>query len=185
AYPSDSAFINELFARFSHPSIDTLLTETHRVFGNGEELKSQFERAFKNLKYYYPQFIPPKIQTVISGLETDVMVTDSLVIVGLDYFLGEGARYRPDMYDYMQKRYHKNFVLPSVILLYGISERFNKTKPDDKTALADMIAYGKAYTFTQHVLPCIPDSVLTGYTQREIDGAIYNESKIWKKMIED
>ena len=53
AYPSDSAFINELFVRFTHPSIDTLLTETHRVFGNGEELKSEFEAAFKNLKYYF------------------------------------------------------------------------------------------------------------------------------------
>jgi hypothetical protein len=185
AYPSDSVFINDLFARFTHPSIDSLLIETHQVFGNGNELKSQFEAAFKNLKYYYPQFTAPKIQTVISGLETDVMVTDSLVIIGLDYFLGDGARFRPNMYEYMLKRYHKNFVLPSVILLYGISERFNKTKPDDKTALADMIAYGKAYTFTKHILPCVPDSVLTGYTQREIDGVIFNETKIWKKMIED
>lgn len=185
AYPNDSAFINELFVRFSHPSIDTLLMETHRVFGNGDELKSQFTEAFKNLKYYYPDFNPPKIITMISGLETDVMVTDSLVIIGLDYFLGEGTQYRPNMYDYMLKRYHKNFVVPSVVLLYGISERYNKISATDKTVLADMIAYGKAYTFTKHILPCTPDSVLTGYTQREIDGAFFNEATIWKKMIED
>jgi hypothetical protein len=184
AYPSDSAFINELFNRFSHPSIDTLLVETHRVFGNGDELKSQFAEAFKNIKYYYPEFNPPKIQTVISGLETDVVVTDSVVIIGLDYFLGEGARFKPNMYEYLAKRYHKNFVVPSVVLLFGISERFNKTNAEDKTVIADMIAYGKAYTFTKHMLPCTPDSVLTGYTQREIDGAFYNEATIWKKMIE-
>jgi hypothetical protein len=184
-YPSDSAFINELVNRFTHPSFDTLLMETHRVFGNGDDLKNQFSAAFKNLKYYYPEFNPPKIQVVISGLETDVMVTDSLIIVGLDYFLGEGAKFRPNMYEYMLKRYHKNFVVPSVILLYGISERYNKTNPADKTVLADMIAYGKAYAFTKHILPCMPDSVLTGYTQKEIEGAFYNEQTIWKRMLED
>jgi hypothetical protein len=185
AYPSDSTFINELFRRVTHPSFDTLLMEVHRVFGNNDELKDQFSAAFKNLKLYYPDFNPPKIQTVISGLETDVLISDSLVIVGLDYFLGDGAKYRPNMYEYMLKRYHKNFVVPSVVLLYGISERFNKTNVADKTILADMVAYGKAYAFARHILPSTPDSVLTGYTQKEIDGVLYNEQAIWKRMIED
>jgi hypothetical protein len=185
AYPSDSVFINELYNRFSHPAFDTLLMETHRVFGDGSELKKQFETAFKNIKFYYPDFTPPRVQTIISGLETDVMVTDSLVVIGLDYFLGEGARFKPNMYEYMQKRYHKDFVVPSVVLLYGISGKYNKTNMDDKTVLADMVGYGKAYAFTKHVLPCTPDTTLIGYTQREIDGTLYNEQKIWKRMIED
>ena len=185
AYPDDSVFIDRLFKKFTHPSFDTLLMEVHRVFGNGNELKGQFEEAFKNLKYYYPDFNSPKIQTVISGLETDVIITDSLVIIGLDHFLGEGAKFKLNMYDYLAKRYHKDFVVPSVVLLYGISDRYNPTKTEDKTVLADMIAYGKAYAFTKHILPCTPDSVLTGYTQREIDGAFYNEKTIWKKMLDD
>src|ERR1041385_3833725 len=35
-YPSDSAFINQLFRRFIHPSFDTLLMETKKVFGDGQ-----------------------------------------------------------------------------------------------------------------------------------------------------
>src|SRR4051812_34030593 len=45
AYPSDSAFINDRYARFTNPAIDTLLIETHRIFGNGLELKKSFEEA--------------------------------------------------------------------------------------------------------------------------------------------
>lgn len=185
AYANDSAFINGLFDKFSHPAFDTLLIETRKVFGDGDELKNQFATAFKNIKYYYPDFSPPKIQTVISGLETDVMITDSLVIIGLDYFLGADAKYKPNMYDYILRRYHKDFVVPSVVLLIGISEKFNKTNMEDKTVLADMMAYGKAYTFTKRIMPCTPDSVLIGYTQKEIEGAIYNEATIWKRMIDD
>jgi len=185
AYPNDSVFINTLYQRFNHPAIDTLLMETHEIFGNGEELKNQFLTAFKNLKYYYPEFAPPKIQTLISGLETDIIITDSLVIVGLDFFLGEGASYKPNMYDYILRRYNKYFIVPSVMLLYGISEDFNKTDLKDNSVLSDMVAYGKAYAFTKKVLPCSPDSILIGYSQKEIDGAFYNEATIWKKMVED
>ncbi len=77
--------------------------ETHKVFGNNAHLNEEFRQAFNNIKYYYPDFHPPKIQTIISGLETgcDMFVSDTLIVVGLDFFLGKGARYRPNMYEYM------------------------------------------------------------------------------------
>jgi len=185
AYPDDSVFINSLYTRFTNPAIDTLLAETHRVFGDGSELKNEFQTAFTNLKYYYPDFQAPKIQFVITGLESDVFVSDSLVIVGLDYFLGPGAKYKPNMYEYMQRRYQKNFVVPSVLLLYGIDYRFNKTDLKESNVLAEMISYGKAYAFAKHMMPCTPDSVLIGYTREEIEGSRKNESLIWSRLIED
>lgn len=185
-YPSDSAFINGLYARFSSLHLDTLLMETHRVFGSGAELKEEFEKAFGNLLYYYPQFHPPKIQTVITGLESDLLATDSLVVVGLDYFLGKGAKYRPNnLYQYMLRRYDKSFIVPSVMLLTGIDSRFNKIDPNDKTVLADMIAYGKAYYFSKQMLPCTPDSVLIGYTKKEMEGSRDFENLIWSRLVED
>ncbi len=184
-YPSDSAFINELYRRFTNPHLDTLLQETHRVFGNGSELKKEFEGAFAKLKYYYPSFQPPKIQTVITGLEADLLVTDSLIIVGLDYFLGAGAKYRPNMYEYMLRRYDKSFIIPSVMLLTGIDSRFNKINPEDKTVLAEMVAYGKAYYFTKQILPCTADSILIGYTSKELEGSRSFENLIWSRFVED
>lgn len=186
AYGNDSTFINELYYRFSNPHLDTLLTETHRIFGDGSELKKEFERAYTNLKYYYPEIQIPKIQTVITGMESDLFVSDSLVIIGLDYFLGDGARFRPNnMYQYMLHRYNKNFIVPSVFLLTGIDGHMNPVDPDDKTVLADMVTYGKAFYFAKHMLPCTPDSILIGYTAREIDGSQEYESLIWSRLVED
>lgn len=184
-YPNDSAFINILFDRFTSPHIDTLLMETQSVFGDLSELKEEFSQAFANIQFYYPDFQPPKIQTVISGLETDLLVSDTLIVVGLDYFLGAGAKYKPNLYGYMQRRYAKNFIVPSVLLLYGIDERFNKTKLTDKTVLADMIAYGKAYYFAKHMLPCVPDSVFIGYTKEEMQGAKDNEDLVYIRLVEN
>ncbi len=183
-YPNDSVFINELYNRFTNPHIDTLLMETHRVFGDLAGLREEFRQAYANIRYYYPNFRLPKIQTIISGLETDLLVSDTLIVVGLDYFLGDGAKYRPRMYEYMLRRYKKDFIVPSVLLLYGIDQGFNKTALTDKTVLADMIAYGKAFYFAKHMLPCVPDSVFLGYTREEIEGAREYESMIYIRLVE-
>lgn len=184
-YPSDSAFVNALFRRFTNPYIDTLLMETHRVFGDGSSLKKEFEQAYANITFYYPDFHPPRIQTVITGLESDIFVSDSLVIIGLDYFLGKDAKFRPNMFEYMLRRYNPDFIVPSVMLLTGVDSRFNQTDPNDKTVLADMIGYGKAYFFSKQMLPCTPDSVLIGYSQREMKGCRENENLIWSRFVED
>ncbi|HEY8935191.1 MAG TPA: gliding motility lipoprotein GldB [Cyclobacteriaceae bacterium] len=184
-YPDDSVFINEIFNRFNNPHIDTLLSETNRVFGDLTELKSQFQEAFTNLKFYYPDFNPPKIKTLISGLDTDLLVTDSIIVVSLDFYLGAGARYRPKMYDYLLKQFEKQNIVPSCLLIYGISDRYNKTDLADKTILADMIAYGKSYYFAKHMLPCLPDSILIGYSADEMKGARENQDLIWARLVED
>lgn len=184
-YPDDSVFINQLYKRFNHPGFDTLLMETKRVFGDLSSLKKQFTEAFSNLKFYYPDFTPPKIQTVISGLETDLVVTDTLIIIGLDYYLGKDGKYRPRIYDYLLKRYDPEDIVPSVLLLNGISEQFNSTDLNDKTVLADMVAYGKAFYFAKRMLPCVPDSTLIWYSAEEIRGAAQHQNLIWHRFIED
>lgn len=186
AYANDSVFINRLFSRFSNPYLDTLLQETHKVFGTGEFIKQNFTEAYTNLKYYYPDFQPPRIQTLISGLETDLFATDSAIYIGLDYFLGSGAPYRPNnMYEYMLRRYTRDFIVPSVMLLTGVDSRFNRTNEEDKTVLAEMIAYGKAYYFAKRMLPCVPDTLLIGYTTQEWEGSVAYEHLIWSRLVQD
>lgn len=183
-FPDDSTFINQLFKKFTHPAFDTLLMETKKVFGDGHELKGEFQNAFANLKYYYPNFKAPRIETVITGLEADIFVSDSLIIIGLDYYLGRKAKYRPNAYEYIAKRYEKNFVVPSALLLLGIETKYDRVNMEDRTVLAEMIGYGKAYYFAKHMLPCTPDSAFIGYSAIEIEGAKENQDRIWKTFVD-
>jgi hypothetical protein len=185
SYPLDSTFINQLFKKFTHPAFDTLLIEIKNVFGDGHELKEEFQNAFANIKYYYPNFKIPRVETVITGLESDIFVSDSLIIVGLDFYLGKKAKYRPNMYEYILKRYEKNFIVPSALLLIGIDGRYNYVNMNDRTMLAEMMAYGKAYYFAKHMLPCRADSAFIGYSEKEIQGVRENQDIIWKRLVEN
>ena len=183
-YPNDSVFINELYNRFNNPHIDTLLSETKRVFGDLSGLEAEFSEAFSNFHQYYPNAKLPRIQTVISGLDTDMLVSDSLIIVSLDFYLGGGAKYRPHVYDYLLRRYDPNDVVPSCMLVYGIGGRINKTNDGDKSVLADMVAYGKSFYFAKRMLPCVADSVFIWYTPEEVRGSRKNEDLIWARFID-
>jgi len=183
-YPNDSVFLDELFKRFTNNYLDTLRADVKRVFGDEQKLKQQFEEAFSNMRYYYPDAPSPRIQTIITGLDNDMLVSDSLIIVSLDYFLGPGAKYRPNMYEYLLRQYVKENIVPSTMLLFGMN-RFSYTDLEDQRALADMIAFGKSYYFAKHMLPCVPDSIFIWYTANDIKGAHENQDMIWYRLIED
>jgi len=183
-YPHDSILTNRFYELLRNPSIDTLWEETEQSYSNLEDLTHQFENTFKRIKYYYPDFIAPKIQFVFSGLTHDMYVSDSLIIIGLDYYLGDDATYRPlNIPEYILKRYRRENIVPNSILLF--SEKFNKINVRDETLLADMIFYGKAFYFSKQMLPCVPDSLFLGYTPKEMKDISYGQEIIWANFIEN
>ncbi|ELR69283.1 GldB [Fulvivirga imtechensis AK7] len=185
-YPDDSIMMEVLFKRFQNPHIDTLRHEIDRVFGDLSALKADLNTAFTHLKYYYPDVELPKVQTIATGLDNDLYVSDSLIVIGLDYYLGDHAKFRPlGLYQYMLDRYRPEYIVPSIMLLYGISGQYNKTDVSDKTMLADMIGYGKSFYFAKRMLPCAPDSVLIWYSPEELKGVRENRDIVWAHFIEN
>ncbi len=183
-YPSGLILAKTFFERINNPGFDTLFMDTEQVFGDLSDVLSSFENAFKIIKFYYPGFRPPRMETVITGFIQDNYISDSLLILGLDYYLGPKAKYRPvEIPGYMLKRYQKPYLVPQIMLVF--SRFFNKTDTRDQTTLADMIYYGKAYYFAKHVLPCTPDSLLTGYTAFETTDIEEHEQVIWAAFLEN
>ena len=184
-YPHDSVLIDELYRLSQNPSIDSLYQQVQQTFGKADDLRSEFADAFQHIKYYYPDFIPPSVFITFSGLGTlgdDVLVSDSLIVVSLEFFIGKEARYRPQAYDYQLHRYQPQFVVPSCMLLY--SNRFNQTNPEDQTLLAEMVYYGKSYYFVQQIMPCLPDSTIIGYSPPAMEVVANNPSLIWRHFVE-
>ncbi len=183
-YPDDTILVNSFYQLLRDPNIDTLWQETQQVFGDFKDIENQFTDAFKRIKYFYPDFTVPKIKTVFTGLARDMYLSDTLIMIGLDYYLGDGATFRPlNTPEYILKRYRKENIAPNTLLF--ISEKYNVTNPEDQSLLADMIYYGKSYFFAKQMLPCVPDSIFLGYTPREMEDIHDNEGIIWANFIEN
>jgi len=184
--PGDSLYFEEYFRVIQNTAIDTLYQQTREVFANLETLETDFAQAFRHIKYFYPEFTPPKIYTTFTGLGSmgdDLLVSDSLIVISLDFFVGEEAQFRPQVYDYMLDRYNPDYIVPSCIMI--LSNRFNQTNPADNSLLAEMVYYGKSYYFVQQVMPCLPDTLLAGYEASEITTVEENTALIWSHFIDN
>jgi gliding motility-associated lipoprotein GldB len=179
---NDSAFASYILKILKHPSLDTVYQDVKRVYGNFEDLKKELEHAYRHIKFFYPDFYLPKLVTLISGFGNDMLVTDSLVVISLENFLGEACKYRPDVPNYIYRRMRKQYIVPTIIL--ATSNKFNKTNLLDQTLLAHMVWHGKALYFTKAMMPCVHDSIIIGYTGKELAGANAHEGLIWGHFIE-
>lgn len=183
--PTDSAFINPMYRLATQEQLDSLAQQAMQTFADMEEEEEQLENAFKVIKYYYPEYHVPQVKTFVTGLGTlgnDLYVTDSMIVFGIDYFIGPNAKYRPQAYDYILNRYEPDKMVPAAMLL--LSNRFNRTNFPDRTLLSEMIGMGKAYFFVESVLPCVPEATIISYSEKEVADVHHNEGRIWAHFIE-
>lgn len=185
------ALAQELFGLITNKGLQAFYQQAQEpAFFGDNKLETDFKEAFQHLKYYYPDFKEPKIYTVFTGFwgqgtlgNREVMVSDSAIIIGLDYFMGKKAKFLPDVYDYqLQKTYPESVVAQCILLL---SQRYNATNPADKTLLAEMIWYGKGYTFGKVMMPSKADSTFLGYTDRQVSESYDNQASIWAHFIDE
>lgn len=178
----DSVKVIKLFQLTQNEGLQNLYQNSKQQFGDLSTLRNQFQRAFQHIKYYYPEFKVPKIQTIVTGFGRDLLVTDSVIVIGLDYFIGDKASFRPDAPAYILRTFQPDYIVPKVILL--MSQQYNQVNPQDKSLLSDMIYYGKSYEFTSYVLPQVHDSVLLEYTSEQLIQSDENREVIWGHFIE-
>lgn len=182
-FANDTVLAEQLLKIVTDENIKVLYKETQEEFSDINYLTEQFVQAFKFAKYYFPNFQAPEIHTMVTGLGNDLFVSSNQIIIGLDFFIGDKATYRPvDFPQYILNRYRKEYIVPSSILL--MSSNFNATERNDNSVLADMIFYGKAYYFTKKMLPCTPDSLIIGYTSEEIENVEKNQGTIWAHFVD-
>ena len=181
-YPHDSILVNSLYGLATNPSLDSLAQQAIQKFGDMQQEEEELEVAFKSIKHYYPDFVVPEVKTFVSGLGQDLLVSDSLIVLGIDFFIGKDALYRPDTYEYILKRYERPYMVPAAMLL--LSNKYNKVNILDRTVLSEMINAGKAYYFVQTIMPCTPEQEIIGYTAQQVADIYHNEGRIWAHFIE-
>lgn len=188
-YPNDSSLVNRIQFFLDLEFNDTLLYDVEEVFADFTEIEQELENTFRRVKYYYPDFVPPKVCTIVTGFGSfgfgqDIYVSKELIVIGLDFFAGDQSIYRPqDIPNYIQRRYNPEYIAPTVAQF--LSSEYIAFEDTDRTMLSDMILHGKSLYFMEKMVPSAPDSVIIGYTAQETYDSYSNESIIWGYFIQN
>ncbi|GGF15803.1 gliding motility lipoprotein GldB [Hymenobacter cavernae] len=181
-YPSQEILANTLVRLATNSGLQKLGREAETEFKDTNKLQGQLKQLFQHVRYYFPSFRVPPVQTFVSGLSQDLFVNDSLMVIGIDYFVGPKASYRPNVPAYILRRYTPEHLLPTIAL--AVSSKYNQHQLTNQTMLSEMVQFGKSLYFAEKVLPCTPDSTIIGFTAKELASVEFNEGKVWAHFIE-
>ncbi|MFK7899955.1 MAG: DUF2268 domain-containing putative Zn-dependent protease [Cyclobacteriaceae bacterium] len=181
-FPNPRILTSNLVRMSGDPHLDTLTMNTKAVFPSVKKLEKEISSAYSYLTHYYPETTIPKAYTFVSGFGTELMVEDSLVVIGLDFFSTSKTKFFPrDIPAYILKYYQEPYIPSKIMAL--MSRKYNQFDRSDNSLLSQMIYYGKACYFMEHMLPHAPDSIIIEYSAKEIDDLVYTESTVWAHFI--
>ena len=183
----------DLYRLYANPALRKFYDQSQEAsFFGGDSLEIELKTAFTKIQQEFPGVKTPKIRTVFSGFggvgggeytAQNLVVSDSLIIIGLDFFMGSRGLYKaPNVYEYQMRRLEPKALVAQVILQY--SAFLIKQTENDASLLSDMIWYGKGYVFTKTILPSVPDSLLFGYTNQEIAETNAFQKEVWEHFID-
>lgn len=182
-YPADSILANRMFGLIKNKAIDTLYQESLEAFENFDGVVSTLESGLGRLKVYYPQTPSPFVQTCVTGLYNDLFISNEHIMIGMDFFIGPDATYKPQQIpNYILERYTTDHLAASI--LQFISSQYISTSKGD-AMLNEMIDYGKSYYLLSKILPCTDENVLIGYSEEEWSDIYKNDAIIWANFVEN
>jgi hypothetical protein len=192
--PGNSPLLaQDLFRLYANPALRKFYDQSQEAaFFGGDALEKELKEAFTKIQREFPGVKTPKIRTIFSGFggigggeftAQNLVVSDTLIIVGLDFFMGSRGLYKaPNVYEYQLRKLEPKALVAQIILQY--SAYLIKQTDNDVSLLSDMIWYGKGYVFTKTILPSVPDSLLFGYTQQEIAETNAFQKQVWEHFID-
>ncbi|MCC6461037.1 MAG: hypothetical protein IT260_11240 [Saprospiraceae bacterium] len=166
------------------PQVRRLNDSCQAQYANLDWLQRDLEQMLRYHRHYFPNKVQPRFVTAVTEFIGDAYaVNDSLVMIGLDMFLGENfSGYNPDYFpQYIRRQFHKKYITTKVALT--MCSRLVGPPPGEKI-LDHMINNGKILYLMDCLLPSVPDSIKMGYTRAQIEGCYVNEQEVWARLLE-
>ncbi|MEO9513348.1 MAG: gliding motility lipoprotein GldB [Flavobacteriaceae bacterium] len=160
-----------------------LSSEVATVFGDFDQETEDLKSLFQHLSYYFPGFKTPNVVTLTSDVRYNdrVILTDTLLLLGLDNYLGEGHHFYRELPRYIAKGLDKQFLSSDVTSAFA---KKILQYPRDHSFLSRMVYYGKELYLKDILLPTASDGQKIGYTPSEMEWAQANEEQIWRYFVE-
>ena len=175
----------ELLQFVSHPDMREAFDTLIKKYPNVNFLETELSEAFDRYNQYFPQKVLPKVVTYFSGFNFGVVTNDTILAIGLDYFLGKDCSFykRLNSPKYMRLKNQSKFILPFCFEAIANNEfsDFNS----ENNFLSQMIYKGKVMYFLDVILPQFSNADKLRFSQNQLNWCKENESNIWAYFIDN
>ena len=178
SYP-DSVWLN----RLQDPIQLEIFNEITIQYDSVIFLETGLFKFFKSHIELVDKFITPQVITVNTDIDyrNKVILTDSLLLIGLDNYLGPNHKF----YDGIPEYIKEDFTIPGIFS--DVAEKYayaNIPRIEFYTFLDKIIYYGKVLYYKDFTLD-IEDRYKIGYSKVKMKWAKENEYFVWTYFIEN
>ena len=182
---TDSAdFFPRLKEFFSEPTLMGIYKDEQEIFADLSNITKELSKGLHILFEQFPEIKQPKVYMHLSGFGRNVVVTDDILSISADKYLGSDYPvYQNGFYDYQRQLMTPERIVPDYLLGFIMA---NLPFYGEEGVLLDRILYeGKLRYIVSKLLPDRNDWEYVGYDKEQYKWCIDHQSLIWKTVIEN
>lgn len=179
---SDSGFLQSLSLFLKDTSVQIVFSAIETNFASTATIDAEILHGLQGLNQNLPDMISPNIVYLMSGLRYNVVLSDSVLGIGLDLYLGQESNVyeRAGVPLFRRDNSEPNRIPYDALRSWLISE----IEMSDYQLVDHIVQYGKVMAILEELYPDVSEEYLAGYTSSEWKWCVDNEALIWAKLIE-
>ena len=184
---ADEDISSGLIAFVSDFTIYRVSKRVEEVFPTLTNIENELSDAFTRYHNDFPEKPVPHVVSCISGFNQSIITADSLLVISLDKYLGPEDEFYfllyPPVPAYLRQVMRPEKI-PSDAMLAWIITEFDYNNAKDNL-LSQMIFNGRAEYYVKRLMPDIADTLLWGYTSKQMDFCFDYEKRMWEYLVEN
>ena len=182
---SDSTgFYSRLKGYFSDSTLMGIYRDEQEKFADITEINEELSKGLHDFLHQFPQIKPPKVYMHVSGFNQNVVVTDDILSISADKYLGADYPVYQDFFnDYQRQLMSSDRIVPDYLLGFMMANL--PFKGDEDVLLDRMLYEGKLRYMLSQLLPNRQVWEYTGYDREQYEWCTQHQSLIWKTILEN
>lgn len=168
-----------------------LYKQSTTIFKEQEKQIQKIEQGLKYVKHYFPTYrLPLKLISFIGPINSfGSILTEDAIAIGLQLFMGkEHPLYTSEEGQALYPAFISRKFEPAYIPVSAMNNIVLDMYPEQmsgKPLIAQMVELGKRMYVVDRLLPQLSDTLITGYSSKQLDACLNNEKNIWSFFIQN
>ncbi|MBC8592017.1 gliding motility lipoprotein GldB [Oscillospiraceae bacterium N12] len=182
---SDDTISQKLKKFYSDTTLLRLMADVEIRYPNLDEVEKGLTKGFENLRKEIPSFHTPVVYSQISAFNESVVLSDTLLGISLDKYMGEDyPLYKRFYYEYQCRSMRPDRIVPDCFVFYLMSY-YPFPFQEGSCLLDQMMHSGKINYAVKKLLEYGSTGDAMGYSETEEKWCRENEKYIWEYMLKN
>jgi hypothetical protein len=170
---------------YFNPQLKALRDSVQLKFGDFKKQEEEIEKAFQHYAYYFPKRSIPTVFFFLGGFNYTVVALDTSIGIAPDQYLGPASEYYAHLPAYIRRKKDPSLLPVDVLKGWLESEIMADSMALPVTLLDHIIQFGKVWSVAKRCFPEVSDSIISGFSQQQLEFCSEHEFLIWNSLIQD